>query len=157
VPASPVASDTPSVPTAAPAVPGDATSVLSGALVNAPKTDDTTTSTLQRPAPEGNGAVASDLRAEQAIEAGKSELAAALAALNGNNGKRDSSRAVQLLWAAVGNGNSEAEVILAGLYAAGDGVAKNCEQGRVLLNAAMKSGNAGAKVKLDELNSNGCP
>jgi hypothetical protein len=157
VPASPVASDTPSVPTAAPAVPGDAASVLSGALVNSPKTDDTTASTLQRPAPEGNGTVASDLRAEQAMEAGKSELAAALAALNGNNGKRDSSRAVQLLWAAVGNGNSEAEVILAGLYAAGDGVAKNCEQGRVLLNAAMKSGNADAKVKLDELNSNGCP
>jgi hypothetical protein len=35
-------------------------------------------------------------------------------------------------------------------------VAKNCEQGRVLLHAAAKNGNLQAKVKLDELNSNGC-
>jgi TPR repeat protein len=48
-------------------------------------------------------------------------------------------------------------VILAGLYLRGDGVAKNCEQGRVLLKAATKTGNTQAKVKLDELNANGCP
>jgi TPR repeat protein len=77
--------------------------------------------------------------------------------LNGDNGPRDSSKAVHQLWAAVANGNSEAEVILAGLYLRGDGVAKNCEQGRVLLKAATKTGNTQAKVKLDELNANGCP
>jgi TPR repeat protein len=64
---------------------------------------------------------------------------------------------VHLLWAAVANGNSEAEVILAGLYLAGNGVAKNCEQGRVLLKAAAKTGNTQANVKLEELIANGCP
>jgi TPR repeat protein len=112
---------------------------------------------LQRPGAEGNGAVAPDPHAQQAQDAGISELAAALATLNGNNGRRDSSKAVHLLWAALADGNSEAEVILAGLYLGGNGVAKNCEQGRVLLKAATKSGNAQAKLKLDELNANGCP
>ncbi|HEX4643203.1 MAG TPA: PilZ domain-containing protein [Candidatus Acidoferrales bacterium] len=95
-----------------------------------------------------------DVRAQQ--EAGKLELAAAMAYLNGDNGQRNSSRAVQQLWAAVRNGNTEAEVILSDLYVTGDGVAKNCEQGRVLLGAAAKNGNAEAKVKLDDLNFNGC-
>jgi hypothetical protein len=146
-PAPPVASSIPSVATPAP----------SGALVNTSKTDDATASTLQRPGADENGAAASDSRAQQAGESGKSEVAAAMTFLNGDNGPRDSSKAVHQLWAAVANGNSEAEVILAGLYLRGDGVAKNCEQGRVLLKAATKTGNTQAKVKLDELNANGCP
>jgi TPR repeat protein len=125
--------------------------------VNASKTDDATANAIQRPGTEGNGAAASDPHTQQAAEARKSEIAAAMAFLNGDNGHRDSSKAVHLLWAAVANGNSEAEVILAGLYLRGDGVAKNCEQGRVLLKAATKSGNTQAKVKFDELNANGCP
>lgn len=84
------------------------------------------------------------------------ELAAALSYLNGDNGPRNSSKAVQQLWAAVRNGNTEAEVILSDLYVTGDGVTKNCEQGRVLLNAAAKNGNLQAKIKLDDLNSSGC-
>jgi TPR repeat protein len=125
--------------------------------VNSSKNDDTTTNTLQPPGAEELGNVASDQHAEEAFEAGKSELAAALASLDGTNGNRDSSKAARLLWAAVGNGNSAAEVILADLYLRGNGVAKSCEQGRVLLIAATRSGNAQAKVKLDELNTNGCP
>jgi len=104
-----------------------------------------------------SGAATSNQHAEQALVAGKSELAAALASLNGQNGERNSSKVVQQLWAAVGNGNSAAEVVLAGLYLNGEGVAKNCEQGRILLMAATKNGNAEAKVKLNELNTNGCP
>jgi PilZ domain len=150
VPASSVASDATSVPNVAPSVPSDA-------LVIAPRTNDTAAPPSQRPGAAEHGVVASDQRAQQALEAGKSELAAALAYLNGDNGQRDSSKAVQLLWAAVANGNSRAEVILAGLYVNGDGVAKNCEQGRVLLIAATRSGNTEAKVKLNELNTNGCP
>jgi Tfp pilus assembly protein PilX len=157
VPASSVATDASPAPTVASSIPNVATSAPSTTLVNVPKTDDATASAIQRPATEGNGAAASDPHAQQAAEVRKSEIAAAMAFLNGDNGHRDSSKAVHLLWAAVANGNSEAEVILAGLYLRGDGVAKNCEQGRVLLNAATKSGNAQAKVKLDELNANGCP
>jgi hypothetical protein len=152
-----VATDESPAPPVASSIPSVATSAPSGALVNASKTGDATANTLQRPGADENGAAASDPRAQQATEEGKSELADALAFLNGDNGPRDSSKAVHLLWAAVANGNSEAEVILAGLYLRGDGVAKNCEQGRVLLKAATKTGNTQAKVKLDELNANGCP
>jgi PilZ domain len=171
LPASSVATDAPSVPPDVPEVPSNAPSVASnvrsvpnvaasvpsGVFVNASKTDDTSRSTVKRSGADGHAAVASDQQAEQALAAGKSELAAALAYLNGDNGQRDSSRAVQQLWAAVENGNSAAEVILSDLYLSGDGVAKNCEQGRVLLMAATKRGDARAKVKLDELNANGCP
>ncbi len=157
VPASTDATETSPAPPAAPSFPNDATSAPSSALVNASKTNDAAANASQRPGAEGNGAAASDPHAQQAAEEGKLEIAAAMAFLNGDNGPRDSSRAVHLLWAAVANGNSEAEVILAGLYLGGNGVAKNCEQGRVLLNAAAKNGNTQAKVKLDELNANGCP
>jgi TPR repeat protein len=61
------------------------------------------------------------------------------------------------LWAAVANDNAAAEVVLADLYLHGDGVAKSCEQGRVLLQAASKSGNVQGQEKLEELNTNGCP
>jgi PilZ domain len=155
--ASSVVTDASPAPSASPSAPNVATSAPSGPLVNASKTDDATANALQRPGADENGAVALDPHAQQALDAGKSELAAAMAFLNGDNGPRDSSKAVHLLWAALANGNSEAEVILAGLYLRGDGVAKNCEQGRVLLKAATKSGNAQAKVKLDDLNANGCP
>jgi hypothetical protein len=131
--------------------------VAGGALVNESKTNDTTATTSQRPGAEVPGAITSDQHAEQASEAGKSELAAALAYLNGRNGRRDSSKAVQLLWAAVGKGNSEAEVILAGLYVKGESVVKNCMQAQALLLAAANRGNAGAKMKLNELKANGCP
>lgn len=95
-----------------------------------------------------------DARAQQ--EAGKSELAAALAYLNGDAGRRDSAKAVQQLWAAVRNGNTEAEIVLSDLFMTGDGVGKSCEQARVLLTAAAKAGNAQARLKLDELNAGGC-
>jgi len=169
-PASTIETGEPPVPISAPAasnaappiqsdVPSDSndtTSAPSGVLVNASNTNVPSGSPVRRPGAEGHGTVASDQHAQQALEAGKTELAAALADLNGDNGKRDSPAAVKLLWAAVANGNSAAEVILSDLYVSGDGVAKNCQQGRVLLIAAAKTGNAQAKVKLDELNANGC-
>ncbi len=178
VPDSSVATDASSAPTNAPAVSGGAASVPNGtpfapplatsipgatttdpnaSLVNASKTDGTPANSTQTPGEEGGAAVASDRHTEQALQAGKSELAAALASLRGAKGIRDSSKAARLLWAAVANDNSTAEVVLADLYLRGDGVPKNCEQGRVLLLAASKSGDAQAKEKLGELKTNGCP
>ena len=107
--------------------------------------------------PAASSEVASNQRAEQALGVGKSELTAGPTSPNKHNSERDSSKAIQQLWAAVGNGNSAAEVILAGLYLNGEGVAKNCEQARILLMAAAKNGNVEAKVKLNELDRNGCP
>lgn len=64
--------------------------------------------------------------------------------------------AVRLLWVAVERGNSSAEVALANLYWKGEGVAKNCDQTRILLSAAARKGNAEAKKQLEQLNREGC-
>jgi hypothetical protein len=157
VPAPSVASSAPAFPTTVSSIPKFSTSVPSTAAVSASKSADASGSAVKRPAAEAHRAAVPNQRAEPALEAGKSELAAALAALNGDNGKRDSARAVRLLQAAVSNGNTTAAVLLADLYVTGDGIAENCDQGRILLKAAASKGNAEAKVKLDELNANGCP
>jgi len=60
------------------------------------------------------------------------------------------------LWFAVGAGDASAEVELARLYLKGDGVIRNCEQARILLRAAARSGSWEARQQLQELRTNGC-
>lgn len=60
------------------------------------------------------------------------------------------------LWSAVGAGSSAAEVSLARLYLEGAGVPRNCEQARVLLRAAVKSGSREAREQLQKLGIYGC-
>jgi len=64
--------------------------------------------------------------------------------------------AVRLLWVAVEKGNADAEVALAELYRQGKGVARNCDQARVLLSAAARKGSAEARKHLEELVREGC-
>ena len=64
---------------------------------------------------------------------------------------------VRSLWSAVASGNTSAEVTLAKLYLIGAGVDKNCDQAKVLLNAAAKKGNGEARDKLAQLYREGCP
>jgi len=64
---------------------------------------------------------------------------------------------VSSLWASVENGDTRAEVALAGRYLRGEGVRQSCAQARVLLEAAVKRGSAEAEQKLDELAQGGCP
>jgi PilZ domain len=64
---------------------------------------------------------------------------------------------VPSLWTSVENGDTHAEVVLAGRYVRGEGVPQSCAQARVLLEAAVKRGSADAKQKLDELPQAGCP
>ena len=61
------------------------------------------------------------------------------------------------LWSAVAQGNTSAEVALAKLYLIGGGVTKNCDQAKVLLQAAAKKGNGEAIDKLSQLQNQGCP
>jgi hypothetical protein len=164
------ASDAPTASTITPAPQSDAASVhpdvppapngepsRASAFVNASKTDGILGSQLAQPSAGGGADTgAGDQHGEVALEAGKSELAAAEAALRGTNGVRDSAKAARLLWAAVANDNSTAAVILADLYIRGDGVPKSCEQGRVLLTAASNTGDVQGQEKLKELNANGC-
>jgi len=63
---------------------------------------------------------------------------------------------VPALWFSVENGDTRAEVILANHYIHGEGVPQSCAQGRVLLEAAAKRGNAEAKQQLDRLPQSGC-
>lgn len=63
---------------------------------------------------------------------------------------------VRLLWSAVEKGNADAEVALAELYRDGKGVARNCDQARILLTAAARKGSAEAHKHLEELVRKGC-
>jgi TPR repeat protein len=85
---------------------------------------------------------------------GNQELATALGFLNGP--QRDSATAAQWLWRAVEKRNTAATVLLAGLYLRGDGVQKNCDQGRVLLDAAADKGSKDAASLLRNLQAFGC-
>lgn len=63
---------------------------------------------------------------------------------------------VASLWIAVENGDTSAEIVLANHYASGDGVDKNCDQARVLLQAAAKHGSEAATKSLAQLAASGC-
>jgi len=64
------------------------------------------------------------------------DLEAGLRALQGP--QRNSAEAARHLWQSVKNKNSSALIPLAGLYARGDGVSKDCDQAKILLDAATR-------------------
>jgi TPR repeat protein len=69
---------------------------------------------------------------------------------------RSDGESVASLWDAVQGGSISAEMSLAERFARGDGVAKNCDQARVLLKAAAGKGNREARLRLYQLESSGC-
>jgi len=89
-------------------------------------------------------------------EGGAEELYLAQGYLGGKHGRRDSLEAAKYLWKAVAKQNSTAGVLLSDLYRSGDGVAKSCDQARLLLVAATQKGAPGAAEKLRSLESGGC-
>jgi len=70
--------------------------------------------------------------------------------------RQNSAEAAKWLWKAVAARNTTAEMALADLYARGDGVAKNCEQAKILLDSAAKRGVDPAAAQLKQLNDSGC-
>ncbi len=64
--------------------------------------------------------------------------------------------AVRLLWAAVEKGNVRAEMTLAEMYQRGQGVAKSCDQARILWSAAVQKGSGEAQKQLEALAREGC-
>jgi hypothetical protein len=87
-----------------------------------------------------------------AAASGTEELAEAEKYLS----QRDGGEAAQWLWKAVAKGNGPGAVELADLYLRGDGVAKNCDQGRLLLDVAARKGIKGAAIQLQNLQAFGC-
>jgi hypothetical protein len=88
---------------------------------------------------------------------GAEELAIAESFLSATQGKaRDSNEAAQWLWKAVGKQNAVAALLLSDLYVTGDGVPRNCDQARLLLDAAARKGVPGAGERIRDLPNMGC-
>jgi hypothetical protein len=98
------------------------------------------------------------LQSEPVSANGAQELAMAQRYLNRAGGQeRNSSEAAKWLWKAIAKHNADASLLLSDLYLKGDGVEKNCDQARVLLDAAAGRGIKGAGDRLRHLQAFGCP
>ena len=88
---------------------------------------------------------------------GDEELAMAQRYLAGGDGlQRNSAEAAKWLWKSLAKQNANATLLLADLYLKGDGVSKNCDQARVLLDSAARSGMKQAGERLRHLEALGC-
>jgi cytoskeletal protein RodZ len=88
---------------------------------------------------------------------GLQELETAKGYLNGvQGGVRDSNMAAKWLWKSVAKKNTEATVLLSDLYLKGDGVQHDCDQARLLLDAAAIKHSAAAAERLRNLQAYGC-
>jgi TPR repeat protein len=88
---------------------------------------------------------------------GTEELAVAQRYLNGANGqRRDTAEAAKWLWKSIAKHNGQATLLLADLYLKGNGVPKNCDQARILLDSAARKGISGAGERLRNLPAFGC-
>jgi hypothetical protein len=145
-------------PKAAPPNTGSATrpNAISAAATSSAATNSGVEEAAEKtPAPAGNTQAAP--QAEADTVGGWSELATAKNYLNGTGGKeQNSAQAAAWLWKAVSKQNAEASTLLAELYMKGEGVSKNCDQGRVLLDAAVRKGRKDAAERLSHLGAFGC-
>jgi hypothetical protein len=94
--------------------------------------------------------------ADNSSETGQQEYLRALQILRTPNRVAELPEAIRLLWVAVEKGNTSAEIDLAELFRQGRGVAKNCDQTRILLSAAARKGSAEARKRLEAFQREGC-
>ncbi len=88
---------------------------------------------------------------------GAEEFVIAQRYLTGGDGlQRNSAEAAKWLWKSMAKHNANATLLLADLYLKGDGVWKNCDQARVLLDSAARSGMKEAGDRLRHLQAFGC-
>jgi hypothetical protein len=123
--ASPAASSAQSPP---PAIPRPMTEH------RAPGTPDVSGTNANAPVSHGTFAPAPGLT--EAASASDPDLLAGMRELQGP--QRNSAEAARHLWQSVKNQNSAALIPLAGLYAKGDGVSQDCDQAKILLDAATR-------------------
>lgn len=120
----------------------------------AAKTESTDSASERASAPAASTAASGQ---QSAPDNGVEELAMAQRYLNGFNGQgRDSAEAAKWLWKSIAKHNSAATVLLADLYLKGEGVSKNCDQARVLLDSAARKGYSPAGERLRNLQAFGC-
>jgi len=87
---------------------------------------------------------------------GQQEYQRAMQILKAPSRKAELPDAVRLLWIAIKKNNVGAEITLAELYHQGRGVAKSCDQTKILLSAAARKGSPDAKRRLREFQREGC-
>lgn len=92
--------------------------------------------------------------ASAAGQSGSEELATAERYLRA--GPSGTQQAVPWLWKAMAKQNAAATLMLSDLYLRGEGVPKNCDQARLLLDAAARKGEPAAAERLRSLPSYGC-
>jgi hypothetical protein len=135
--------------------PADSAQPPSATRYALPASDPLSSEPRTIPAAASSAAVVAAPGSEQ--PRGAEELAMAEKYLNGTSGmNRDSGEAAEWLWKAVRKRNVEATLVLSDLYLRGDGVAKSCDQARLLLDAAARKGGKAAAERLRNLQAFGC-
>ena len=121
------------------------------------KTANTKADTATQPALRTPPRTENNPQAESWAVGGTEELAVAQGYLSGTNGRsRNSAEAAKWLWKAIAKHNADATFLLSEMYLKGDGVSKNCDQARVLLDSATLKGVKGAGERLRHLQAFGC-
>lgn len=158
--APPTTSPTPSNPEAADQVPANKQAASSQNATGAANEDASTKAPPKRvtePAPQPAPLATKKTEAETAAGPGAEELATALSYLEGINGQpRNGAEAAKWLWKSMAKHNASATILLADLYLKGNGVPKNCDQARVLLDSAARAGVKEAGERLRNLQAFGC-
>jgi PilZ domain len=121
-----------------------------------PASAKTPSAPVLQPASQENRVPVPSKSSGTATDDGQQEYQQAEHILRNRGSEEELAVAVRLLWVAVEKGNADAEVALAELYRQGKGVARNCDQARVLLSAAERKGSAEARKHLEELVRGGC-
>jgi PilZ domain len=129
---------------------------------NAPSnTNPDPSDTGEKKAPEtaGLGGVPSGTRPDTAnskSSGGRQESVLEREVVTEHPGAWDPNESVESLWAAVQSGSVAAEMSLAERFARGEGVIKNCDQAKVLMRAAANRGSREARLRLYEMETQGC-
>lgn len=108
--------------------------------------------------PTGNAEQTATVHEEQAVwhHLDAHELSTRVKEIQKGQPLPSTGESVASLWEDVKAGSISAEISLAERFIRGHGVAKNCDQARVLLRAASKKGSREARLRLYQLESGGC-
>lgn len=140
-----------------PAAPPEAPPTRADSPTAAAPTNDEAVPLPAKKAPAKARAASQPAQPKAIADHGNQELATAESYLNGTGGQtRNTALASQWLWKSIAKHNGPASVLLADLYLKGDGVSKNCDQARVLLDSAAMKGVPGAGARLRNLQAFGC-
>lgn len=143
----------PASPPPADVAPGGAAADAASEEAAAKNRRDQTAKTV----PPSTSATDKNSPAETLAGNGVEELSIAQRYLNGTDGeRRNPAEAAKWLWKAIGKHNGNATLLLADLYLKGEGVPKNCDQARILLDSAALRGMKDAGERLRHLQAFGC-